>query len=203
MSFPSFVFHQLFVRLAQLSPEISLKDQNIPITGSNTGIGLGAARQCVKVDANNLIFAVRNIFKGKAAKADILKSNSASKTRVEVWNLNQGFIKSVNAFGKRVQGLPRLGVAILNAAIFKFDWSTSPETGIESSLQGNHLTTALLTLYLLPILGKTSRELKQPTGLAATSSEVALWTPFKEQKLERILDCLNDQEYFGSDRLTT
>jgi retinol dehydrogenase-12 len=125
------------------------------------------------------------------------------ETRVEVWNLNQGFIKSVNAFGKRVQGLPRLGVAILNAAIFKFDWSTSPETGIESSLQGNHLTTALLTLYLLPILGKTSRELKQPTGLAATSSEVALWTPFKEQKLERILDCLNDQEYFGSDRLTT
>jgi NAD(P)-dependent dehydrogenase (short-subunit alcohol dehydrogenase family) len=173
MSFPSFVFHQLFVRLAQLSPEIRLKDQNVPITGSNTGIGLGAARQCVKVDANNLIFAVRSIFKGKAAKADILKSNSASKTRVEVWNLSQGFIKSVNAFGKRIQGLPHLGVAILNAAIFKF----------------------------LPILGKTSRELKQPTRLAATSSEVALWTPFKEQKPERILDCLNDQKYFGSDHL--
>jgi len=68
MSFPSFVFHQLFVRLAQLSPEISLKDQNIPITGSNTGIGLGAARQCLKVDANNLIFAVRSIFKGKACR---------------------------------------------------------------------------------------------------------------------------------------
>jgi hypothetical protein len=119
----------------------------------------------VKVDANNLIFAVRSIFKGKAAKADILKSNPASKTRVEVWNLNQGFIKSVNAFGKRIQGLPRLGFAILNAEIFKFDWSTSPETSIESSLQGNHL---------LPILGKTSRELKQPTCLAATSSEVAL-----------------------------
>jgi hypothetical protein len=70
-----------------------------------------AAFNIVKMDANNLILAVRNISKGKAAKADILKSNSASKTRVEVWNLNQEFIKSVNAFGKRVQGLLRLGVA--------------------------------------------------------------------------------------------
>ncbi|PMD52726.1 uncharacterized protein K444DRAFT_703990 [Hyaloscypha bicolor E] len=194
MSFPSFVFHQLFVRSAQLPPAISPKDQNIPITGSNTGIGLGAARQCVKMDANNLIPAVRNISKGKATKADILKSNSASKTRVEVWNLNQEFIKSVNAFGKRVQGLLRLGVAILNAAIFKFDWPSSPETGFESSLQGNHLSTAPLTLYLLQVLGKTSRELKRTTRLTATSSEVALWTPFKEQKPERILDYLNDQE---------
>ncbi|KAH8782212.1 hypothetical protein BGZ57DRAFT_759079, partial [Hyaloscypha finlandica] len=134
----------------------------------------------VKVDANNLTFAVRNIFKRKAAKADILKFNSASKTRVEVWNLNQEFIKSVNAFGKRIQGLRRLGVAISNAALFKFDWSTSPETSVESSLQCNHLSTALLTLYLLPVLGKTSRELKQPTRLTATSPEVALCTPFKE-----------------------
>lgn len=196
MGFPSFLYRQLFVGVPQLPSTLSLKDQTILITGSNTGIGLEAARQCVKLDANILILAVRSISKGQAAKADILKSYTTSKTQVEVWDLDQESIKSVTAFGKRVQALPRLDVVILNAAIFKFDWLTSPETGLESSLQVNHISTALLTLYLLPTLQKTSRNLQLPTHLTTTSSEVALWTPFKEQKAAKILEHLNDQQYF-------
>jgi NAD(P)-dependent dehydrogenase (short-subunit alcohol dehydrogenase family) len=201
MGFPSFVFRQIFVHPPQLPPTLSLQGQTILITGSNTGIGLEAARQCVKLEADILILAVRSISKGEAAKTDILKTNPSSHTRVEVWNLDQESIKSVNAFGKRVQTLPRLDVAILNAAVFKFDWSTSPETGFETSLQVNHLSTSLLTLYLLPILQKTSRNLKRPTRLTTTSSEVALWTPFKEREADKILVHLNDQQYFGSDHM--
>ena len=107
----------------------------------------------------------------------------------------------MTTFGKRVQGLPRLDVAILNAAIFKFEYSTSSETGFESSLQVNHLSTSLLTLYLLPVLRKTAKDLKRSTRLTTTSSEVALWTPFKEQKVDKILDHLNNQQYFGPDHL--
>jgi retinol dehydrogenase-12 len=129
MGLPSFIFRRLFVHPPQLPTTLSLKGQTILITGSNTGIGLEAARQCVKLDANILILAVRSISKGEAAKADILQTNTASKTQVEVWNLDQESVKSVTAFGKRVQGLPRLDVAILNAAIFKFEYSTSSETG--------------------------------------------------------------------------
>jgi NAD(P)-dependent dehydrogenase (short-subunit alcohol dehydrogenase family) len=154
MGFPSFVFRQIFVHPPQLPPILSLKNQAILITGSNAGIRLEAARQCVKLDASILILAVRNVPKGETAKADILKSNPTSRTQVEVWNLDQESIKSVIAFGKRVQRLPRLDVAILNAAVFKFDWSTSPETSFESSLQINHLSTAILTLYLLPVPGQ-------------------------------------------------
>jgi retinol dehydrogenase 12 len=201
MGVPSFIFRQLFVHPPQIPPSISLKDQTILITGSNTGIGLEAARQCVKLGANILILAVRNPSKGEAAKADILKSNPESKTQVEVWNVDQESFESVIAFGKRVQELQRLDVAILNAALFKFEWSTSPSTGIESSLQVNHLSTALLTLFLLPVLQKTSRDLKRPTRLTTTSSEVALWTPFKEKKAENILDHLNDQQFSHPDHL--
>jgi len=201
MGLPSFVFRQLFVHPPQLSTTLSLKDQTVLITGSNTGIGLEAARQCVRLDAAILILAVRSISKGEAAKADILKTNPTSVTQVEVWNLDQESIKSVIAFGERVQGLPRLDVAVLNTAIFKFDWSVAPETNYESSLQVNHLSTALLTLYLMPVLRKTAKDLNEPTRLTTTSSEVALWTPFKEQNAEKILDHLNNQQYFGPDHL--
>jgi retinol dehydrogenase 12 len=201
MSFPSFIFRQLFFRPAELPPTINLEDQTILITGSNTGIGLEAARQCVKLGSNILILAVRNISKGEAAKADILKTNPAAKTQVEVWKLDQESIKSVIAFGTRVQELPRLDVAILNAAIFKFDWSMPAETDFEASLQVNHLSSALLTLYLLPVLQKTSRHLKLPTRLTTTSSEVALWTQFKEHRADNILHFLNDRHNFGSDHL--
>jgi len=81
---------------------------------------LEAARQYVKLRANFLILAVRNTSKGEAAKADILKPNPMAITQVEVWNLDQEPFESVIAFRKHVQELPRLDVAILNAALFKF-----------------------------------------------------------------------------------
>jgi retinol dehydrogenase-12 len=112
-------FPSTFVHSPQIPRTISLKDQTILITGSNTAIGLEVARQYVKLRANFLILAVRNTSKGEAAKADI-KSNPMAITQAEVWNLDQGPFESVIAFRKHVQELPRLDVAILNAALFKF-----------------------------------------------------------------------------------
>lgn len=86
---------------------------------------------------------------------------------------------------------------MLNAGVFKFKWTTSASSGIESSLQVNHLSTALLSLLLLPILLKTAEEYGHPTRLIVTSSEVHMWTLFKEQKAEKILDRLNDKQFFG------
>lgn len=87
---------------------------------------------------------------------------------------------------------------MLNAGAFKFGWTTSPSTGFESSLQINHLSTALLSLLLLPVLRKTSLDLGCPTRLTFTSSEVHMWTPFKEQETNNILARLNDKKYFGN-----
>ncbi|KAF4628865.1 hypothetical protein G7Y89_g9290 [Cudoniella acicularis] len=114
---------------------------------ANSGIRLEAARQCVKLEADKLILAVRSISKGKAARTDILKSLSSSKYDVEVWMLDLESFDSVLAFGKRATDLPRLDVAILNAGVFKFDW-------------------------------------------------IHMWTPFKEQKAENILEGLNKEEFF-------
>lgn len=90
-----------------------------------------------------------------------------------------------------------LDIAMLNAGAFKFEWVVSPTSGFESSLQVNHLSTTLLSLLLLPVLRKTSSTLGHPTRLTFTSSEVHMWTPFKEQKADNILARLNDQKFFG------
>lgn len=86
---------------------------------------------------------------------------------------------------------------MLNAGIFKFDWTTSSSSGIESSLHVNHLSTALLSLLLLPVLRKTASAARHPTRLTVTSSEVHMWTPFKEKKAEKILERLNDKQFFN------
>ncbi|PVH76571.1 putative 3-oxoacyl-reductase [Cadophora sp. DSE1049] len=197
MGFASFLYRQVFVRPPPLPKNLSLHDQTILITGANSGIGLEAARQCVYLNAATLILAVRSASKGEDAKADILKSNPNSTTNVEVWLLDLESFESVLAFGKRAQSLPRLDVAMLNAGAFRFEWTTSPSTAFESSLQVNHLSTGLLSLLLLPVLRTTTSALSHPTRLTFTSSEVHMWTPFKEQKAKNILARLNDKKFFG------
>lgn len=205
MGYLSFLYRQAFVHPPQIPPTVSLKKQAVLITGANSGIGLEAARQCVGLEAEVVILAVRmympldsypnppgsstqlqihlchpkltskssgSMEKGEVAKAGILKSNPTSKSHVEIWELDMESFDSVLAFGKRSQDLPQLDIAMLNAGTFKFDWSTSPTSGIESSLQVNHLSTALISLLLLPVLRKTSKVLQRPSRLTFTSSEV-------------------------------
>jgi len=59
--------------------------------------------------------------KGEAAKEATIKSNSGSKTRIEVWFLDQESFASVLDCGKRAHLLPRLDVAMLNAGAFKIE----------------------------------------------------------------------------------
>ena len=72
-------------------------------------------------------------------------------------------MKTVTAFETRVRGPSRPDNVILNAAVFKFDWSISPETGVESSLDFEHRSTALLALYLLSVVQKTTFQGAQET----------------------------------------
>jgi hypothetical protein len=137
MGFPSFIYRQLFVHPPQIPSNISVKEQVILLTSANSSIGLEAARQCVRLGVALVIFAVRSLPKGEAAKADVLTTNARSETKVEVWHLDIESYDSVLAFGKRVQERPRLDIAMLNAACFKYEFETSPSTRNESSLQVN------------------------------------------------------------------
>lgn len=195
MGYASFLYRQLCVHPPPIPPTLSLTGQTILITGSNSGIGLSAASQCVSLNAATILLAVRSLSKGEEAKASILQSNPNTKTNIEVWLLDMESFSSILAFGKKVNELKRLDVVILNAGVFKTAWDVSGD-GYESSLQVNHLSTALLSLLVLPVLRKTSIQLKKSTRLTFTSSEVHMWTPFKEQSAPHILELVNTESNF-------
>lgn len=199
MGFASYLYRQVFVHPPQLPPDLNLAGQTVMITGANSGIGLEAARQCVRLNASRLILAVRTLSKGDEAKKDILRASPLSKTTVDIWQLDMESFESVLAFGQRTKSLARLDVAMLNAGNFKFEWSVSTSTGFESQLQVNHLSSALLSLLLIPVLRKTSCEIKSPPRLTFTASEVHMWTPFKEKEAENILERLNMEEFYGDE----
>ncbi len=196
MGFASYLYRQVFVHPPQLPHNLDLRGKIIIITGANSGVGLEAARQCVQLNADRVILAVRTLSKGNEAKADIMHSNPLSKTSVDVWELDMESFTSVLSFGRRAETLTRLDVAVLNAGNFKFEWTISPSTNFESQLQVNHLSSALLSLLLIPVLRKTSHSLGCASRLTFTSSEVHMWTSFKEQSADNILDHMNKKEFF-------
>jgi hypothetical protein len=106
MTFAGYLLRQVFVHPPQIPSNVSLEGQTILITGATSGIGLEAARQCVRMKAKIVILAVRSISKGEAAKEDILGSNPGATTKVEVWVLDLESFDSVLAFGERASKLP-------------------------------------------------------------------------------------------------
>ncbi|OJJ08315.1 hypothetical protein ASPVEDRAFT_89543 [Aspergillus versicolor CBS 583.65] len=184
-----------FVSIPTLPASLSVKGQTVFITGANTGLGLAAARECVGRGAAKVILAVRNHTNGDAAKRSIQQSHPSAPATIDIWDVDLLSFDSVLAIGKRAAQLPRLDIALLNAGVFKFAWSTSAN-GYETGLQVNHLATALLALTLLPTLKKTAQELGSPSRLTFTSAETHMFTKFAEQAAEKPLDQLNKKELY-------
>lgn len=121
----------------------------------NSGIGFEATLKLVANNAKRIIFGVRSITKGEAAKADI-EARSGRPGVIEVWQLDMLDYASIQAFANRAQNeIDRLDYAILNAGVMQNTFTTSPY-GWETSLQVNLLSTTLLALHLLPKLKANS-----------------------------------------------
>ena len=184
-----------FVSIPSLPSTLRLEGQTVLITGGNTGLGLATARKCVGLGAERVILAVRSMAKGDTAKTSIQQSYPSSLTKIDVWDVDLQSFESVLAIGRRAASLPRLDVALLNAGVFKFEWSTSTN-GFETGLQVNHLATALLALTLLPTLKKTARDRGRPSRLTFTSAETHMFTKFAEQSAENSIKQLNKKDMY-------
>ena len=126
--------------------------QTIIVTGSNTGLGLEAARHFVRLDAAKVILAVRSLEKGEAAKKSI--EESTGRTGVaEVWQLDLAHYESVKDFAKRAQGLERLDILVENAGKVTFEYSMTEDN--ESTITTNVVSPILHSLLLLPKLRAT------------------------------------------------
>lgn len=150
-------------------PTTSFAGQTIIVTGSNTGLGLEAARHFVRLDAARVILAVRSMKKGKDAKASI-EASTTRQNVVEVWQIDMDKYDSIKSFAARCVSLDRLDVVVANAGVLR---NTHEEAeGTEITIAVNVIGTFLLTLNLLPILRRSRVKTGKTSRLVITSSVV-------------------------------
>ena len=193
--FPNVFLHNQFRTKPEWpSPSINLSEKVAIITGGNAGLGLEAASQLLSFKLSHLVLAVRSSKKGEAAARQLRLQYA--KANIEVWPLDMSSIDSIQAFVRRVEiDLPRLDMVVLNAGINKPSFDTIRSTGHEETIQVNYLSTALLTILLLPILKS-----KSPPGtagrLSIISSGLALAAKFPNRNEVPFLPSFDDPKYF-------
>ncbi|CAJ2504894.1 Uu.00g122880.m01.CDS01 [Anthostomella pinea] len=198
----SMFYHQLTFRPAPLPTSTNLSGQKALITGSNTGLGLAAARELASHGLSRLILGVRSVSKGAAAAASIISESPGCA--VEVWPLDQDDWGSVVMFARRARdafgdgdgdGVGRLDFVLLNAGVKRLEYTTA-STGHEAHVQTNHLATALLSLLLLDPLRRTARRTGRPGRMSITGSSVFFYAPVSDVAKPAIIPWLDDRASF-------
>ena len=143
---------------------------------------------------SHVILAVRSVEKGE--KAAQLLRRAHPKAKVDVWALDMLSYDSIQAFAKRCGSLLRLDIVILNAAFGGMSFSINACTGHEAIFQVNYLSTALLSILLLPIL-KEKRASGAPGRMAIVSSGLALQASFKNRNIDPLIPSFDDGKDWG------
>ncbi|WP_280826229.1 SDR family oxidoreductase [Mycobacterium sp. OTB74] len=127
-----------------------LSGTNVVVTGANSGLGFGAAKQLASAGAD-VVLAVRNPSKGEAAAAEIRREVPGANLSVEVIDLAS--LASVEAFTDRLidEGRP-IDVLINNAGVMTPPHRQLTSDGFELQFGANHLGHFALTGRLLPLL---------------------------------------------------
>jgi len=141
--------------------------------------GLEAARHFVRLNAANVILAVRTISKGEAAAADISSALSTSKTRIAVWQVDLSNYDSIRSFAERVKTLDRLDAVVQNAGILTTKFSLAE--GQESTVTVNVIGTVLLALSVLPKLQESAAKYKLQGRMTFVGSDLIYIAKFKEK----------------------
>jgi NAD(P)-dependent dehydrogenase (short-subunit alcohol dehydrogenase family) len=174
-------------------PTGSYDGQTVVVTGSNVGLGKEAARHFTRLGASSVILGVRNLEKGNAAKEDI-EGTTQRKDVVQVWEVDMASYSSVTKFAKRLEGVKRLDIALLNAGKATNTWSTAEDN--ESTITVNVVSTFLLALLLVPKLRETAAKFKTRPNLCIVSSVVHFYTQFPQKSAPegQIFETLNDEK---------
>ncbi|KAJ3556540.1 hypothetical protein NM688_g1968 [Phlebia brevispora] len=170
-----------------------LSNKIVLVTGANTGIGFETVKSFANLRPKRLLLGCRSEAKGKHAVELIEKATGYRGIELAVFD--HGNFNSVRTYVESFKDEP-LDILVANAgmAIRKYE---ETEDGWESSLQVNHLSTALLSILLLPNLVRTAQQNGTHSRLVIVSSDTHFWTKFDEELLDspNILRKLNDKEY--------
>jgi NAD(P)-dependent dehydrogenase (short-subunit alcohol dehydrogenase family) len=172
-SFGSVFYNNQFRAKTQWpKPGTSLTSKTAIVTGGNTGLGYEACRQLLSLKLSRLILAVRSLDKGEAAAKKLREVYP--KADIWVWKLDMSSYDSIQAFTKRAEEeLDQIDYALLNAGIAKNAYDRVESTGHEETFQVNYLSTAFLTLLLLPVL-KSKHASGAPAHLTIAGAALSL-----------------------------
>ncbi|KAI6029815.1 hypothetical protein BKA83DRAFT_4223497 [Pisolithus microcarpus] len=171
------------------------------VVGSNAGIGLEASVFLARQKPKLLVATSRDSTKCKTTREAILErtdSGDGEGSAMETWPLEMSSFDSVRAIADRlaVREDNQLNVLVANAGVL-LDAFDNTQDGWELTLQVNYLSTALLSLLLLPYLVKSSTA-GSPSRLVIMSS-VAHYNGTRSLKKaktwDRILETINGKEF--------
>jgi NAD(P)-dependent dehydrogenase (short-subunit alcohol dehydrogenase family) len=138
--------------------DIQIPDQTgtlAVITGSNSGVGLGAATRLAAAGAE-VVLAVRNGDKGAAAARQIISAHPDATVSVEILDLSS--LDSVAAFAETLTERDRpIDLLINNAGVMMPPSRFTTSDGFELQFGTNHLGHFALTGRLLPLLRKADK----------------------------------------------
>ncbi|KUI12230.1 short-chain dehydrogenase [Mycobacterium lehmannii] len=149
------------------------------VTGANSGLGFGLARQLSAAGAD-VILAVRNHAKGEAAIAQIRQAVPQASTRIA--QLDLASLESVAALGERLasEGRPT-DILINNAGVMTPSQRQTTDDNFELQFGANHLGHFALTGHLLPLLrAAESARVVTVSSIAATQRGLTFDDPNAE-----------------------
>ena len=197
MSSFAMISHVLRSQFSHLPyPDYSFSGQTIIVTGANIGLGFEAAFHYVRLGAEKVIIAVRNLDKGQQAKTQI-EERTGKGNVVEVWQLDLSSYESVRGFVKKAESLKRIDVLLENAGMATGSWRIAE--GSEVTITVNVYGTFLLALLMFPLLQQSGRRHNMLPRLTIVSSDTHHYADFKEGKQEDIVAALDDKKFFQPD----
>ena len=188
-------------RIPPLPTSLDLSGKVALVTGANRTLGYATSQHLIRHGLAKLIMGVRSLKAGEAARQTLLddakERGQSPLPEILVRVIDMISPKSVVSFveGLQAEGIT-LNIAILNAGISELSFAVSEETQFERIFQVNYVSTALLSVLLLPLL--SSNDSSKPNQLCVVGSEAYNMSSYntKLKTPESIFNEFNDPSHF-------
>ncbi|KAG2135449.1 short-chain dehydrogenase [Suillus clintonianus] len=169
-----------------------VSDQSLVVVGANVGLGNEAAVYLAQLKPKSLLITSRDEVKCEQSKADV--ETRSGMTDIESWPLELSSFDSVRSFVNNFEAKGcTANVVIANAGVSTTKYTKTLD-GYETSLQVNYLSTALLSILMLPHLIKTGTP-EHASRLVIVSSVAHFQANRLEgaEKWPSIIEMINDE----------
>ncbi|KAH0833291.1 short-chain dehydrogenase [Lanmaoa asiatica] len=180
---------------------VDVSSKTFMVTGSNVGLGLEASVHLAKMGPKLLVATSRDSVKCEQTRECILERAAAggvASPGVTAWPLDLNSFENVRAFVDRfaAEGNGVLNALVANAGVFCPDYAQTSD-GWEVMLQVNYLSTALLSILLLPYLvnASTAGSIPRLVVVSSLGHYLASSSLKTSETWTDILETINSQEF--------